>query len=90
VNPETFTAWITKYALTKGIFSTMVESCDASNKMVKDISNDEWKCWYYHGNDWHRTKEAAVKRANEMRNKKLASLKKSIERIKKLEFENSA
>ena len=85
MNPNertTFTAWITRYALTKGVFSIKVEDC-YDTTMVQDVGNT---CSYYHGKDWHKTRKEAVKRANEMRDKKLASLKKSIERLKKLKF----
>lgn len=81
----TLTAWITKYVLTQGIFSTKVEVCLETNDRM--VSDTERSMVYYHENDWHLTKEAAVKRANNIRNKKIASLKKSIERIKKLDFE---
>lgn len=82
-NPTTFTVWITKYALTtKGVFSTKVGNC-FDTTMVQDVDNTHD---YYHGKDWHRTREGAVERAKEMKAKKIASLKKSIERIKKLKF----
>ncbi len=84
MNPNegtTFTAWITKYLFTRGIFSTAVEDC--KDKMVKDTNGS---LNYYHGDEWHRTRENAVRHAEKMRKKKLASLKKSIEKIKKLEF----
>jgi len=80
----TFTVWISKYALTKGVFAITAEDCfDTSGKMVRDMNNNYL---YYHGKDWHKTRKAAVKRAKEMKAKKIASLKKSIERIRKLEF----
>lgn len=43
---------------------------------------------YYHGEDkhWHRTRESAVKRANDMRDAKIKSLEKSIAKLKKMEF----
>ncbi len=86
MNPDegkTFTVWITKYLFTQGIFSTTVEDCSDNDRMVKDTVSS---LCYYHGNEWHRTREAAVKRAENMRKKKIASLKKSIEKIKKLDF----
>ena len=43
---------------------------------------------FFHGEgkEWHRTKEAAIAKAEEMRQKKIAGLKKQIERLEKLEF----
>ncbi len=86
MNPNegtTFTAWITKYLFTQGIFSTTVEGCD--DKMVKEAGSS---LCYYHKDEWHRTREEAVRHAEKMRKKKIASLKKSIEKIKKLDFTN--
>lgn len=86
MNPEqtTFTAWITKYSLTKGVFSTKVEDCFKINETM--VSDTERPMVYYHDNDWHRTREAAVQHAEKMRKKKIVSLKNSIGRIKKLKF----
>ena len=79
-----FAAWITKYALTKGIFSATVEDCSVS-EMVVDTEAEY--ATYYHKNEWHRSKEKAVRRAEEMRTIKIASLTKSIEKINKLKFD---
>lgn len=80
---KTLTAWITKYLFTRGIFSTTVEDC--GDKMVKDTVTS---MSYYHNNEWHRTREEAVKHAEKMRKRKIASLKRSIEKIKALDFTN--
>lgn len=70
--------WITKYALTKGIFECEVEPCFNINpNMVAGRGLHE----YFHGNDWHRTREAAVIRANEMRAVKIKSLQKSLAKL---------
>lgn len=89
---NTFIAWITKYALTKGVFSITAEDCDTSGKMICDTNSRTGGNAYYHdeGKDWHRTRESAVRRAKEMQKNKIASLKKSIERIRKLDFEESS
>ena len=36
------------------------------------------------GKDWHRTKESAVKRAENMRAAKIASMRKSIAKLEKM------
>lgn len=79
-------AYITKYALTGGIFSVEAEVCEnVSPNMIKHRHNGFDT--YAHGNDWHRTWESAVERAEEMRLKKIESLKKSIAKMERLKWE---
>lgn len=44
---------------------------------------------YYHGkgDEWHETKESAIAKAEEIRKKKINSLKKQIEKLEKMKFE---
>jgi hypothetical protein len=80
-----FSAFITKYALTAGIQIKKVEQCvDISDDMVAVIGRSGNEC--YHGKDWHRTRQEAEIRANEMKRKKLDSIDAQRERIAKLEF----
>lgn len=80
--------FITKYAMTKGIIEADGERCTSSGSpdMIavgpKNILRQ-----YYHREDWHRTRESAVKRANEMRSAKLKSIDKQRKRIAALTFE---
>lgn len=77
--------WITKYALTKGILEMKcVQSGDTSVREAGDPFPT-----YYHGegNEWHRTKESAIKKAEEMRQKKIDSLKKQIKKLEEMRFE---
>lgn len=74
--------YVTKYSLTKGVFKLNVRVADRG--MVIDDSTNYQS--YYHGKDWHYSKEDAIARAEEMRKKKLISLKNQIEKIKKLDF----
>lgn len=80
---ERFTAWITKYALTRGIFTEEVEVC--SETMVKSVQS-KWGVTFYHGDDYHRARSDAITRAEEMRAAKLASLQRQIDRLKRLDF----
>lgn len=81
---ERFTAWVTKYALTQGILKMKVEDCfDSSTTMVRKINGAPA---YFHGDDWHRSYEAAIDRAKAMQSAKLKSLDKQRERIAALEF----
>ena len=72
--------WITKYALTSGITRHDAESCD--DDMVK-----YGRMQYAHGKEWHRSYENALLRAEEMRIKKIASLKKSIAMLEAMSFD---
>lgn len=82
--------WITKYALTQGIYDAEVEICeesDPSGDMVH--AGGAWGGSYYHGKgrDWHETKAGAVTKANEMRLKKISALKKQIAKLEAMRFE---
>lgn len=76
--------FITKYALTKGIFAEEVEVCIGvgGREFVKSKTSNA----YYHNPDYHKDVNDAISKAIEMKNKKLDSLEKEIERIHKLEF----
>lgn len=87
--------FITKYALTEGIQEMEAEDCSKEVENHKDkmimvkgnASEDKWICdTYYHGNDWHTTREAAVAHAEEMRKKKIVSLQKSIKKLQAMKF----
>lgn len=77
--------WIAKYALTKGIFEMDVES---QSEDGKSVYGKAWnQCFYGQGVEWCETKSAAIARAEEMRKKKIASLKKQIEKLENMTFE---
>ena len=80
----TIKVFITKYALTDGIIEKDAELCD-DNKMIKVM---EKGCFatYFHGEDWHRTRESAVKRAEIMRDRAIKSAEKKIAKLKNLQF----
>lgn len=83
---EQFTVWITKWALTKGIYQTTVEDCLESSSMMVREKTGSLGANYFNELEWHRTREDAVKQAEEMRVKKLRSLDKQINRIRELRF----
>lgn len=62
----------TKYCLTRGITEHDVREC--GNGI------------YLQGVNWHKTKESAISRAEEVRVKKLQSLDKSIKKISSIKF----
>lgn len=83
--------WITKYCLTKGIFEFEAERCGEYGErlydMVHDISGGSQSIYYHgEGKDWHITRESAISRAESMRIKKIASLKKSIMELEAMVF----
>jgi len=79
--------WIfsTKYCLTTGI-----EEIEATIKGAIASVEKTSKCYAYslhtEGKEWHRTREAAVERAEEVRINKLKSLDKSTKKISALTF----
>ena len=77
---EMITVWCTKHALTKGV-----------EYLSGYIVNNSFYCKEYfgfhgEGEDWHRTKEQAIARAEQMRLNKIKALKKQIEKLEKLSF----
>ncbi len=79
------TVWITKYALSRGIIKTTARMCDG--KMIAFRLND--KAVFdsvAHGNDWHLTLDDAIARAEEMRQGKIASLRRQIASLEKRVF----
>ena len=83
---ERIRAWVTKSALRDGVY--MVEG-DVCHGICSDML--KWGIKFggtdtAHGKDWHRTPEAAIARAEEMRLAKIESLKKSINRLEGLKF----
>lgn len=77
--------YITKYALTEGIMERDGE--ETGSGMVRVPTGH---CFpehaYFHRNEWHTTREAAVARAEQMRAAKLKSIEKQQRRILALTF----
>lgn len=77
--------WITKYALTQGIVEkeAYIYSC---GKMIEIRENNQ-RGEFYHDEEWHKTKQEAIKKAEEMKEKKVFSLEKQLVKLKTLKFE---
>lgn len=73
--------WISKYALSKGIYAEEV-----SEEREGVVRSSDWAWLYVEGKQWHRTPEDALRRAEEMRVAKLASLRKQIAKVEKMDF----
>lgn len=85
---EEITAFITTYALSEGILEVKGVVChNISSDMLWYRLPKAMFDSYAHGKNWHRTKEAALARAEEMRQRKIASLKKQIEKLENMVFE---
>lgn len=84
-------AWITKYALTQGIFEAeIIDNCistDPTGNMIETRERSIVQYWHGKGKDWHTDKKSAIEKAEEMRNKKIASLKKQIEKLERMKFD---
>ncbi len=77
--------FITKYALTKGILEKEAEIRDYGYEYEIAYVKGEFSS-YPLGKEAFRTREQAMERAEKMRLKKIASLKKQIEALEKMKF----
>ena len=75
--------FITKYALTNGIFEREAELCEAKMVRCKSLYSVE----YYHGNDWYESFEDAKVQAELMRDKKITALERQIKKLEAMKFE---
>ena len=72
--------WITKYALTKGIYKEAVE---IDGNMASTCVG--WRTHYHgEGREWHRSEQSAVKRAEELRMAKIESLEAQLRKLNAL------
>ena len=81
--------WVTKYAMSgKGVIPCEEAKCPIEGGMAVIPGDRSIGSFdnYLHGNDWHTTPEAAIARAEEMRTKKIASLKKQIAKLEAMTF----
>ena len=79
------TYYVTKYALTKGIIEVSGEV--NNQKYLRAKWHYEWPYGlngvaYFHPRDWHESLDDAQERADEMLEKKLASLDRQIRKMK--------
>jgi hypothetical protein len=79
--------WNTRYALTQGI---LVHEHAEHDSRWPHVVKVRYACGtpaYLQGRDWHTTEEAAVARAEQMREKKLTSLLTQLDNIRAIRFE---
>ena len=80
---KTKMVYVTKYALTKGIEYIEVSETFFPYLVKENIRYPR----NFHIGDWFESKEDAIKKAEEMKNKKLQSLENQMKKISKLKFE---
>ena len=76
--------WITRYALTSGISEENGEQSEFSPNMV---SYGRYGHAHGEGKQWHKSLSEAIKRAEVLRTKKIASLRASIAKLEALRFD---
>ena len=86
--------WITKYALTDGISEGeiiakhSVLECGMIESKIKYLcKNSDGDHFYLESDDFCDSLKSALKKAEEMRQKKIDSLKKQIEKLERMRFE---
>lgn len=77
--------WITKYALTQGVYEVVARECDTAEGMIQQIE-PKVMFGYFQKPDWHRTRAEAMAHAEKMRTKKIASLKASLAKFERMVF----
>ena len=83
MNEENETVYCLKYALTSGIIKITGYARDNGRFMRKDTG------WYQSlgQNEWARTGEDAIKKAEILRERKLVSLTKQVKKLEEMTFE---
>jgi len=79
--------YVTKYALSTGISVFKdVEWCREISEGMIAGRIEGHLTQHFHGNEWHRTKEEALARAEEMRNAGIKSAMKKVDRLSDIIF----
>ncbi len=78
--------YITKYALTDGIVECEARATCRPPMIVAEYGGPHTG-YYMHGGEWHNCRADAVAKAEAMRVRKLASLRKQIARLEALRFD---
>ncbi len=74
--------WISKLAIAKGVFQ-----CETVSEHGGKVRLPEGYFLYIPGKHMHKTKAEAIAKAEEMRIKRIASLKKQIEKLESMKFD---
>lgn len=81
--------WVTKYCLTGGIEYIQIETTHSPDYVqeARPGTVSYPRDFHGQGKDWHISKESAVTKAEDMRVKKIASLRKQITKLEKIKFD---
>ncbi len=79
--------YITKYALTSGIEYIEASKAEFSPSMVTSASNS--MC-HFHGDEWHTSFQSAKAKAESMRDNRIKSLNKQLNKLHAMKFEDPA
>ncbi len=80
---EITTVFITKYALTKGIYELEVT---INGNIASGVKNQYLDVFTQKGKDWFENYNDACIYAEKLKNKKIKSLEKQIEKLKNMKF----
>lgn len=82
------TVWITKYALTQGILVYHNVDLNEDGTMVSVNRLGHMSlCFHIEGRDWHRTEVAAFARCFKIRDARVKSLEKELDKLEDIRFE---
>jgi len=79
--------WISKYALTQGIFEFEGETGKEDRDFINHRDKHLTSSYYGENKEWHFKKEDAIKKAEVMRLKKIDSLKKQLFKLENMKFD---
>lgn len=81
---KTRNIWVTKYALSSGIFEAEAEIVDDTMAVVRQYKGG--LDIYLHRNEWHTNQADALFDARTRRSRKIASLHKQIRKLENMDF----
>lgn len=87
MSKKTFKAWITKYALTTGVTVCKVEQHHQFNSLVSEVSKPWGPNYHGEGRDWHRTRESAIARVEEMRTAAIKAAQRKLDKLTTMRVE---
>lgn len=77
--------WITKYALTQGVYEVNGEQClDINENMISVVGRNGFGNICYHRPDWYTSQAEADAQVRKMIDAKIKSLKKSLAKMETL------
>lgn len=78
--------WITKYALTQGVFCVEGRPVETGTDMLAYGPRNASRYVHKEGRDWHRTLEAAMTRAEQLRQTRIAALTRQLAQVTKMKI----